>query len=76
MLARHDVRFPEIHELTAIELGAWRGMLRVHAPWCASSTRSSSRRHGLPLTSYDVLINLRGRPAGGSAWPSSPTACC
>src|SRR5918994_2166360 len=45
-------------ELTSGELGAWRGMLRVHA----ALLRALDAAPGLPLTSYDVLIYLQRAP--------------
>ena len=49
-------------ELTAGELGAWRGMLRVHAALLRSLDAELDAAHDLPLTSYDVLIYLQHAP--------------
>ena len=46
------------------ELAAWRGMLRVHAELTRALDAELSRRHGLPLTSYEVLRFLAGAPGG------------
>ena len=42
-------------ELTAGELGAWRGMLRVHAALLRSLDAELDAAHDLPLTSYARL---------------------
>ncbi len=44
--------------LTAGELAAWRGMLEVHSALIASLDAELERDHGLPLTSYEVLMYL------------------
>ena len=44
------------------ELGAWRGMLRVHSALIRDLDAELEREHGLPLSSYEVLLNLAGRP--------------
>ena len=49
-------------ELTSGELGAWRGMLRVHAALLRALDAELDAAHGLPLTSYDVLIYLQRAP--------------
>jgi len=51
-----------VHELTAEELGAWRGMLRVHSALVKALDAELLTRHDLPLTSYEVLINLQAAP--------------
>ena len=53
---------PPVHELTGIELGAWRGMLRVHAALVRELDAELDAAHDLPLTSYDVLIYLQSAP--------------
>ena len=65
-----------LRELAPAELGAWRGLLRVHSALVKALDAELIATHGLPLTSYEVLINLQGRPAAGAGWPSWPTACC
>ena len=45
-------------ELSPRELRAWRGMLRVHATLTKSLDAELEARHGLPLTSYEVLLFL------------------
>jgi DNA-binding MarR family transcriptional regulator len=51
-----------VHELTGIELGAWRGLLRVHAALVRELDAELDAAHGLPLSSYDVLIYLQAAP--------------
>jgi DNA-binding MarR family transcriptional regulator len=51
-----------IRELTSEELGAWRGMLRVHSALVKALDAELLREHELPLTSYEVLINLEAAP--------------
>ena len=65
-----------LRELAPAELGAWRGLLRVHSALVKALDAELLATHGLPLTSYEVLINLQAAPAAGAAWPSWPTACC
>ena len=48
--------------LTPLELGAWRELLRVHATLTRELDEELRRSHGLPLSSYDVLIYLRAAP--------------
>jgi DNA-binding MarR family transcriptional regulator len=48
-----------IQELTAAELGAWRGFLRVHTALVKQLDAELEAAHGLPLSSYEVLINLQ-----------------
>ena len=73
----HDDTHADHAELTAAELGAWRGMLRVHSALVRELDAELDAAHGLPLSSYDVLIYLRDAPGrSGYGWPSWPTACC
>ncbi|MET0684718.1 MAG: MarR family transcriptional regulator [Solirubrobacteraceae bacterium] len=54
---------PPTHaELSAAELGAWRGMLRIHTALIRALDAELDAAHGLPLTSYDVLIYLQNAP--------------
>jgi DNA-binding MarR family transcriptional regulator len=46
------------------ELAAWRGMLRVHSDMTRVLDADLTQRHGLPLTSYEVLLFLAGSPDG------------
>src|SRR5215208_3515185 len=47
-----------ISRLDARELRAWRGLLRVHAQLSKALDAELEREHGLPLTSYEVLLYL------------------
>ena len=53
---------PRTEELSAAKLGAWRGLLRVHTALVRELDAELDAAHGLPLTSYDVLIYLRSAP--------------
>src|SRR3977135_162239 len=50
--------------LTDRELGAWRGFLRAHASLWRDLEGSLADRHGLALTSSEVLVLLDEAPAG------------
>jgi DNA-binding MarR family transcriptional regulator len=52
----------QIEELTPTELGAWRGMLRVHSALVRELDAELLDKNDLPLTSYDVLIYLQAAP--------------
>ena len=57
-----DTSRPEI--LSDRELAAWRGMLEAHSALVADLDGELERDHGLPLTSYEVLMYLGDAPAG------------
>ena len=42
----------------ATELAAWRGLLRVHALMIRELSAELERTHGMPLSSYEVLLVL------------------
>jgi len=50
------------HQLSPVELGAWRGFLRVHSALVKSLDAELASAHDLPLSSYEVLITLEGAP--------------
>ena len=52
----------DVHELEAGELAAWRGMLKVHSALVKALDSELETAHGLPLSSYEVLIYLRVAP--------------
>ena len=52
----------DVHELEAAELAAWRGMLKVHSALVKALDSELEAQHGLPLSSYEVLIYLRVAP--------------
>ena len=54
--------FPPWRELTPQQLTAWSGFLRSHAQIVRALDAELEREHGLPLTSYDVLIQLSFAP--------------
>ena len=64
--ARVNVRTPttEQAELSEAELGAWRGLVRVHAALVRELDAQLDARHGLPLSSYEVLRSLSRVPGG------------
>src|SRR5881392_3749803 len=47
-----------------LELDAWRGFLRAHATLVSELDEELTERHGLPLSSYDVLVQLDEAPDG------------
>ena len=51
-----------LRELAPAELGAWRGLLRVHSALVKALDAELIAVHSLPLTSYEVLINLQAAP--------------
>lgn len=57
-----SVAAPTGADLSPAELGAWRGLLRVHAALVRQLDQELESAHALPLTSYDVLIYLRDAP--------------
>ncbi len=46
------------------ELGAWRGMLRVHSELTKALDAELTAAHGLPLSSYEVLLYLADSGTG------------
>ena len=50
--------------LDRTELGAWRGLLRVHSRMTKALDAELVREHGLPLSSYEVLLFLADAPDG------------
>jgi DNA-binding MarR family transcriptional regulator len=48
--------------LSAAELAAWRGMLRVHASLLRAMDADMSAAHGIGLRSYEVLLHLGEAP--------------
>ena len=48
--------------LTPEELGAWRGMLEVHAGVTRALDDEMRSEHGLPVSSYEVLMFLAAAP--------------
>jgi DNA-binding MarR family transcriptional regulator len=50
--------------LAEVELAAWAGFLRAHAELVRRLDDELQRAHRLPLTSYDVLVQLANAPEG------------
>lgn len=48
--------------LAAAELAAWRGFLRVHSALTRELDAELAAAHGLPLSSYEVLLHLSDAP--------------
>jgi DNA-binding MarR family transcriptional regulator len=55
-------QFPAWGKLTPEQLAAWAGFLQAHARIVRALDVELEREHGLPLTSYDVLIQLSLAP--------------
>ena len=55
---------PSGAQLNADELGAWRGFLRVHSKLTRELDAELAAAHGLPLSSYEVLLFLDDAPDG------------
>ena len=55
---------PSGAQLDADELGAWRGFLRVHSKLTRELDAELAAVHGLPLSSYEVLLFLDDAPGG------------
>src|SRR4051812_12937065 len=51
-------------EFTELELDAWRGFLRTYSTLVRDLDDELTRRHGLPISSYDVLVQLDEAPDG------------
>jgi DNA-binding MarR family transcriptional regulator len=54
----------QVRLLSAEELAAWRGLLRVHASLSRALDAELVRAHDLPLSSYEVLLFLADSPNG------------
>ena len=50
--------------LSELEMAAWGGFLRTHAAIVRELDDEVTRVHGLPLSSYDVLVQLESAPGG------------
>jgi DNA-binding MarR family transcriptional regulator len=62
MAIQEDSRTEPIQELAPEQLAAWRGLLRVHSALVKALDAELLAAHSLPLTSYEVLINLQAAP--------------
>ncbi len=52
----------DVQELEVGQLAAWRGMLKVHSALVKALDSELESAHGLPLSSYEVLIYLGAAP--------------
>src|SRR3954447_3333410 len=50
--------------LSEVELDAWRGFLRTYTTPMRELDDDLTERHGLPISSYDVLVQLDEAPDG------------
>jgi DNA-binding MarR family transcriptional regulator len=50
--------------LSPRELAAWRGFLKVHAALTRALDAELAAAHGIPLSSYEVLLFLQSVPGG------------
>jgi DNA-binding MarR family transcriptional regulator len=53
-----------IPSFSDVELDAWRGFLRTYTRLVRDLDEELSARHGLPISSYDVLVQLDEAPDG------------
>jgi len=51
---------PQAEQLDEREMRAWRGLLRAHAALCKALDAELEAAHGLPLSSYEVLMYVAG----------------
>jgi DNA-binding MarR family transcriptional regulator len=58
------VNRPDSRQLDERELRAWRGMLRAHAALTKALDADLDAEHGLPLSSYEVLLYLNDAEGG------------
>src|SRR3954449_11424685 len=54
----------DVPSFSELELDAWRGFLRSYATLVRELDEELTERHGLPLSSYDVLVQLDEAPDG------------
>src|SRR3954449_10850858 len=55
---------PDTPLLSRRELAAWRGFLRAHAALTRELDAELAAAHGVPLSSYEVLLLLQAAPGG------------
>lgn len=55
---------PKAPAFTELELDAWRGFLRTHSVLLRELDDELTQRHALPISSYDVLVQLDEAPEG------------
>jgi DNA-binding MarR family transcriptional regulator len=54
----------ELQSFSELELDAWRGFLRTYTTLVRDLDDELTERHGLPVSSYDVLVQLDEAPDG------------
>jgi DNA-binding MarR family transcriptional regulator len=59
-----NVTAPSSDALSELEMAAWGGFLRTHATLVRELDDEITRVHGLPLSSYDVLVQLESADDG------------
>ena len=59
-----NVTAPASSALSEFEMAAWGGFLRTHATLVRELDDEITRAHGLPLSSYDVLVQLDSADGG------------
>ena len=59
-----NVTAPTSAALSELERAAWVGFLRTHATLVRELDDELTRAHGLPLSSYDVLVQLESADDG------------
>jgi DNA-binding MarR family transcriptional regulator len=60
----NDTAVPPARDLSSEELAAWGGFLRAHAELTRALDAELVEAHGLPLSSYEVLLRLARAPRG------------
>lgn len=55
---------PLVNQLSPLELGAWRGFLRVHSRLVQLLDSELQAAHGLPLHEYGVLLTIDNAEGG------------
>ena len=63
-MATTTTNLSDARQLDERELRAWRGLLRVHAQLSKALDAQLDAAHGLPLTSYEVLMYLSDAAGG------------
>ena len=61
-MATTTSQLSDSRQLDERELRAWRGMLRAHAALTKALDADLDSAHGLPLSSYEVLLHLDDAP--------------
>ena len=62
MRARAQEWYGAVMENTGVAVAAWAALLRVHAALLPALDQELQAAHGLPITWYDVLLELNAAP--------------